>query len=209
MAKEAKNVTAEHSFRRETQRRLTLLLATIVLINFILAFVVWYLILNPKEAAYYTTTVNGKFMPLVELKEPNLSDEAVLQWANQAAISAFTYDFLNYNEQLFAVSEFFTSEGWAQFVAAIRESNSVEVVESQKLTVQAVAMRPPIISKKGVVNGIYTWRIEMPLLLTYRSASEVEAKRNLLTLLVTRVPATESYKGIGISQFIIESGLLG
>ncbi len=207
MAKQVKDVTVGHSFRRETQRRLTLLLAIIVLINFILGSTIWYLILHPKEALYYSTSVNAKVDPLVALTEPNLSDAAVLQWATQAAITAFTYDFVNYNEQLFSVSEFFTSEGWADFIAAIQASESVNIVQSQKLVVSAVAIKPPVITKKGIINGVYSWRIQMPLLITYRSASDVEPERNLLTMLVTRVPATESYKGIGIAQFTIEGGL--
>jgi intracellular multiplication protein IcmL len=209
MAKEAKNVRALDSFRRETQRRLTLLLTAIILINFGLGFFLWYVVLFPKEADYYATSVNGKAMSLVPLNEPNLADSAVLQWANQAAITAFTYDFVNYNEQLLATYDFFTAEGWIQFVEAVRASNSVEVVQEKKLIVSAVAMKPPIILQKGVVNGVYSWKIQMPLLITYRSASEVLPEKNVLTMLVTRVPPTESYKGIGIAQFTIEAGLLG
>jgi intracellular multiplication protein IcmL len=43
----------------------------------------------------------------------------------------------------------------------------------------------------------------MPILITYRSASDVTQEHHFLTMLVTRVPTLDTYKGIGIAQFNI------
>ena len=44
--------------------------------------------------------------------KPNQSDSAALQWANQAAIASFTYNFVNYRDELQVLSGFFTADGW-------------------------------------------------------------------------------------------------
>jgi intracellular multiplication protein IcmL len=58
--------------------------------------------------------------------------------------------------------------------------------------------------KEGVIaTGFYAWQVQLPMLLTYQSASDNIQSRIVLTLLVTRVPTSESVKGIGISSFIV------
>uniref|UniRef100_UPI00064188B2 DotI n=1 Tax=Legionella pneumophila TaxID=446 RepID=UPI00064188B2 len=131
------------------------------------------------------------------------SDSAVLQWANQAAIAAFTYNFVNYRDELQASSGFFTAEGWDQFLGALEQSNNLDAVKAKKLVVSAVATRAPIILQKGVLNGRYSWRVQMPILVTYQSASEFTQQNNVVTMLITRVSTLNSPRGIGISQFVV------
>ena len=137
------------------------------------------------------------------LNEPNQSDSAVLQWANQAAVAAFTYNFVNYRTELQASSGFFTSEGWTQFLTALEDSNNLDAVRAKKLIVSAVATSAPIILQKGVLNGRYSWRVQMPMLVTYQSASEFSQQRNVVTLLISRISTLNSPRGIGIAQFVV------
>jgi len=135
-----------------------------------------------------------------------------LQWANQAAIASFTYNFVNFRDELQASSGFFTAEGWDQFLTALQQSNILDAVKAKKLIVSAVATRAPIILQKGILNGVYFWRVQMPILVTYQSASEFTQQNNVVTMLITRVVVTmlitrvstlNSPRGIGIAQFVV------
>lgn len=190
-------------YQHDSQGRLSLLLMSVVGLCFVLALFLGYVIVNPPQPQYFATSVNGRITPLVALEEPNQSDSAVLQWANQAAIAAFTYNFVNYRDELLAASRYFTATGWQQFTDALSQSNNLDVVKAKKLIVSAVATRSPIILQKGVLNGVYSWRIQMPILVTYQSASEFSQQNNVVTMLVTRISTLESARGIGISQFIV------
>ena len=159
--------------------------------------------MHPPAPKYFATSINGRITPLFPLNEPNQSDSAVLQWANQAAIAAFTYNFVNYRTELQASSGFFTSDGWDQFLSALQQSNNLDAVKAKKLIVSAVATRAPIILQKGLLNGNYAWRVQMPLLVTYQSASEFSQQNNVVTMLITRVSTLNSPRGIGISQFVV------
>lgn len=203
MAEDALTVVAlRNKFYKDSQRRVILALLLSVIMNAILTMVAVYLYLHVPPPQYFATSINGRITPLVALSEPNQSDSSVLQWANQAAIAAFTYNFVNYRDELRAASGFFTGEGWQQFINSLEQSNNLDAVKAKKLIVSAVATGAPIILQKGLLNGVYAWRIQLPILVTYQSASEFSQQNLVVTLLVTRISTLNSPKGIGISQFV-------
>ncbi|AAU26546.1 TPA: type IVB secretion system apparatus protein IcmL/DotI [Legionella pneumophila] len=204
MAEDALTVVAlRNKFYKDSQRKVILALLIAIVVNVVLASLVVYMITHPPAPKYFATSINGRITPLFPLDEPNQSDSAVLQWANQAAIAAFTYNFVNYRDELQASSGFFTAEGWDQFLGALEQSNNLDAVKAKKLVVSAVATRAPIILQKGVLNGRYSWRVQMPILVTYQSASEFTQQNNVVTMLITRVSTLNSPRGIGISQFVV------
>ncbi|ASQ45263.1 type IVB secretion system apparatus protein IcmL/DotI [Legionella clemsonensis] len=204
MAEDALTTVAmRNTFYRDGQRKIMVALLISILVNCILGSLAFYLLTHPPAPKYFATSINGRITPLYPLNEPNQSDSAVLQWANQAAIAAFTYNFVNYREELQASSGFFTADGWTQFLNALQESNNLDAVKAKKLIVSAVATRAPIILQKGILNGRYSWRVQMPILVTYQSASEFSQQNNVVTMLITRVSTLNSPRGIGISQFVV------
>ncbi|WP_028388106.1 type IVB secretion system apparatus protein IcmL/DotI [Legionella fairfieldensis] len=196
-------VGIRNDFYRDGQRKIILALLLSIFINVVMASLLFYFLTHPPAPQYFATTINGRITPLYPLNEPNQSDSAVLQWANQAAIAAFTYNFVNYRDELQASSGFFTAEGWTQFLNALQQSNNLDAVKAKKLIVSAVATRAPIILQKGLLNGVYSWRVQMPILVTYQSASEFSQQNNVVTMLINRVSTLNSPRGIGISQFVV------
>ncbi|OGT50645.1 MAG: type IV secretion protein DotI [Gammaproteobacteria bacterium RIFCSPHIGHO2_12_FULL_41_15] len=196
-------VMIRNEFYRDGQRKTVLILMVSMIVNLLLGSLLTYLMTHPPLPKYFATSINGRITPLFPLEEPNQSDSAILQWANQAAIAAFTYNFVDYREELQASSGFFTAEGWSQFLGALQDSNNLDAVKAKKLIVSAVATRAPVILQKGVLNGRYSWRIQMPILVTYQSASEFSQQNNVVTLLVTRISTLNSPRGIGIAQFVV------
>lgn len=204
MAEDALTMVAtRNEFYRDGQRKMMLVLLISIVANLILGSLLAYLITHPPAPKYFATSINGRITPLFPLNEPNQADSAVLQWANQAAIAAFTYNFVNYRTELQASSGFFTAEGWTQFLNALQESNNLDAVKAKKLVVSAVATRAPIILQKGILNGSFSWRVQMPVLVTYQSASEFSQQNNVVTMLITRVSTLNTPRGIGIAQFVV------
>lgn len=193
------------TFRNDSQSLVLILVIISAMINFVLMLVLIYKIMYPLEARYYGTITQGRTFPLTPLMEPNQSDSAVTEWANQAAISAFTLDFVNYSQQLNQASQYFTTEGWQQFLDSLQQANNIEEIRQKRLTVTAVAQNTPVILQKGVLNGRFSWRIQMPILITYQSSSSIQQQTSVVTMLVNRISTLESYRGIGISQFNVGS----
>jgi intracellular multiplication protein IcmL len=204
MAQESQQeVTLQNKFYSDRQNKmLTALFISVATVLFLSLFLL-YIVTHPPQAKYFATSVNGRITPLVAFDEPNQSDSAVLQWANQAAVASFSYNFVNYHDELLAASTYFTTTGWQQFVDALQQSGNLDAVKSKKLIVSAVATRAPIILQKGILNGSFSWRVQMPILVTYQSASEFTQQNNVVTMLITRISTLESPRGIGISQFVV------
>lgn len=196
-------VVTRNRFYHDGQQKLVVILLVSMAANFLLGSAIGYIFLHPPAPVYFATSINGRITPLYPLDEPNQSDSAVLQWANQAAAAAFTYNFVNYRTELQASSGFFTADGWTQFLTALQDSNNLDAVKAKKLIVSAVATRAPVILQKGVLNGRYSWRVQLPLLVTYQSASEFSQQNNVVTMLVTRVSTLNSPRGVGIAQFVV------
>ncbi|KTD75545.1 type IVB secretion system apparatus protein IcmL/DotI [Legionella waltersii] len=204
MAEDALTAVAlRNKFYKDSQRRIILALMIAIIVNLMMGVLIVYMMTHPPAPKYFATSINGRITPLFPLDEPNQSDSAVLQWANQAAIAAFTYNFVNYRDELQSASGFFTADGWDQFLGALQQSNNLDAVKAKKLVVSAVATRAPIILQKGVLNGQYSWRVQMPILVTYQSASEFTQQNNVVTMLINRVSTLNSPRGIGISQFVV------
>jgi intracellular multiplication protein IcmL len=199
-------VRLRNDFYRDNYRRVMSMLLLSSLVIVILVCAVVYVVLNPPAPKYFATDAQGRIIRLTPIDEPNLSEEALLQWANIAAVAAYTYNFVNYRQELQAASEFFTPDGWQKFIQALQSSNNLNAVIAKKLVVTAVATDAPVILQRGVLNGRYSWRVQIPLLVTYQSASQISQQNVVVTMLITRISTLNSARGIGIAQFVASGG---
>lgn len=198
-------VQLRHNFYYDGHKKLMITLMTSLLIITVLVGAFVYQILNPPAPKYFAVNADGRLIKLPPLNEPNMTHSALLQWANMAAIAAYTYSFINYRQELQAASAYFTPEGWQNFISALQDSGNLQAVITKKLMVSAVAKGAPVILQEGLLNGRYTWRVQMPMLITYQSASQKSDQDVIVTMLVTRVSPLNSARGIGIAQFIVAS----
>lgn len=183
----------------------TLLFSTLIMIGSCLVLFAWdfYARTHKDPAVYYAITSDEKLIRLRSLRAPNMSTEALLEWVSEAATTVYTLNFNNYNEVFRSVRPFFTEAGYENFQSAIRAAGIVNSIVKKRLVVSAVVTDTPVVLKEGIINGYYAWQVQFPMLLTYQSASDQIQSRIILTLLVTRIPTSDSVKGIGIASFIV------
>jgi intracellular multiplication protein IcmL len=136
------------------------------------------------------------------LTQPCLATESILVFANEAVVSAYSYDFVNYKQQLDHTSHYFTTDGWQSFKLALDNSNNLNKVIEKKLVVYAVAQGSPVILSQGVVNNKFTWKVQMPTLITYQAANEQVQQHLVVTMIIVRTNSSEGMRGLGISSFV-------
>lgn len=199
-------VQLRNSFYHDNYRKVVGALLLCVFIILLLGGAIIYIITHPPAPQYFATSVDGRITPLIPLAQPNLSNAAILQWANEAAISSYTYNFVNYRKALQDASQYFTPEGWQAFLSALKSSNNLDAVTAKKLIVTAVATGAPVIQEQGVLLGRYTWKVQMPMLVSYQSANQVSQQNVMVNMLITRISTLSSARGIGIAQFVVSGG---
>lgn len=195
-------VQLRKNFYRDSYRRVVTALLFLTLLCLVLAFITYYLATHQPEPRYFATSEDGRITPIYPLSAPMVSDSALLQWANQAAVAAYTYNFATFRKELQQASEYFTPAGWSDFESALQSSRNLETVINKKLVVTAVATGAPVILDRGILSGHYSWKVQMPLLVTYESASTTIQQPILVTMLITRVSTLNVPKGIAIAQFV-------
>lgn len=203
MANEALEVVSlRRNFQRDGHRLVLFALLVSVVLNAALVGAFGYIVTHPPAPQYFATTINGRITPLIPLDQPNMPPSTLLQWANAAATAAYTYNFVNYRQELQSASEFFTPDGWREFLNALTSSTNLNAVIDKKLVVNAVATGAPVILDQGVINGTYTWTIQMPMLVVYQSVSQVARQNVMVKMVIQRISTLNSARGIGISSFV-------
>ncbi len=135
------------------------------------------------------------------LNQSTMSNTSLLVWANEAGVSAFSYNFTNYKQALQKASVYFTPTAWNLFKTALDKSKNLDTVIQKKLIVSAVADGSPVIVHEGVTKDAYNWKVQLPLVVSYQSASEIAKQHLLATMVITRVPTSVRSRGIAIEQF--------
>jgi intracellular multiplication protein IcmL len=195
-------VRLRNNFYRDNYRRLVGSLMVLLVVIVSLVGVVFYQIINRPEPKYFATTVDGRIMQLFSLSEAMLSPSELLQWAHGAAISAYTYNFVNYRDAMQQLQNQFTADGWVYYENALRTARTLEMVIAKKLVVSAVATGTPVILDQAVISGKYSWKVQIPLLVTYQSPNEQTQQSMIVTMIVSRVPTVDMPKGIAIVSFV-------
>ncbi|MEM1243239.1 MAG: type IVB secretion system apparatus protein IcmL/DotI [Pseudomonadota bacterium] len=195
-------VRLRNAFYRDSYRRVLAILLVVVVIDVVLVIGLIYVYTNPPSPRYFATNATGRIIPLVPLDQPNMTQPELLQWATSAAVAAFSFNFVNYRQELQAASEFFTATGWRAYISALNESNNLRAVIARSLVVSASPTGAPVVLQQGVLGGRYAWRIRIPLLVNYQSADRISQQNIDITMLVVRISTLNSTRGIGIAQFV-------
>lgn len=175
-----------------------LLLAT----NLGLIGVAYLQVLTRSNGSLISIMPNSERFALYALERPNVSTRALLSWATLAATATFTFDFVNYKDQIEALHDYFTTDGYDNFMTSIQNAETLSTIEEKKLILSAVAIGPAIVLTEENNGDKRNWRIQVPLLVRYQSANVDETRQQVVDLLVTQVSTQDAPKGIGIAQYV-------
>ena len=157
-----------------------------------------------KKPVYFAATADGRIFPLVALSQPAMEDRAVLSWATNVATSAYSYDFVNWRKALSGLSSDFTKEGFASFIGSLKASGNLKLVSDNRMVASAVPTEAGVIIAKGLLKGIYVWKIQVPILVTYQAAKSSATQNLLVTLMVVRRSVLAHPKGLAVAQFLAQ-----
>lgn len=177
------------------------LIANAVLIGMII-----YLWKHPTEPLYFPADKIGRLIQVVPLQEPNMSTQDIANWAVEAVEAAYSYDFMNYHQQLQDAQKYFTDYGWRNYMKALAASNNLNALTQRKFVIIAKVVEPPKLLVQGMLGGSDAWKFQMAVLMTYLMPpfSDKSKFENplIITVVVQRQDILQSYKGLGVIQLI-------
>ncbi|MCY4542195.1 MAG: type IVB secretion system apparatus protein IcmL/DotI [Rhodobacteraceae bacterium] len=195
----------EHWVRsHERMSRAVLAMSAITLVS--LAAGLWGVTSKP-DPVYFAARQNGGILPLIPISTPFLSDGQVTNFAVGAVTHALTLDFANWRSDLAAASSYFEKpDGWNAFLDAVESSGMLRYIREHRLVSTVVANGATIVSS-GIDEGRrFSWKVQIPLNITYESASEISRDSLLAEVVVSRLPAWEAPEAVGITRIVVHSG---
>jgi intracellular multiplication protein IcmL len=191
----------DNNFYRLYQPRFVVILMGATVLAMIWVGIVLFQVYKRPLPTFYAIQPNGQRMRLQPQDLPNLVPETIINFASKAAVAAYTFDFVNYKAEVALARPYFTDPGWDDYLDSVE--GVVRGIAQNKLFVTGVVNGPPVISNQGDIDGVYSWRVQIPFLVTYQSAQTAEQKKFTVQVTVVRVPTSEDPLGIGIDQFVM------
>lgn len=162
-----------------------------------------WLALRPVEIRYFATDSQGQIRELAALDRPIQSKVEVLNWTANAVADAFTFNFANYRQSFEQAKNNFTEPGWKGFQTALASRKILEDITNNKYVSSAAIREAPVVVQEGIADGSrWGWKIEVPLVVTYESASTHTTQTFVAEVVVVRRPESENPRGLGIAQII-------
>jgi intracellular multiplication protein IcmL len=192
-----------NAFYRESYQLVIYVLIAFMIITIFMAFLVLYQVTHRPLPTFTAITPDAKRLELSASYEPNLLPTTLTKWARKAAVASYTFDFVNYKQQLELARPFYTINGWNGFENSVLPL--LNTITQNQIIVNGVVLKPPVISNQGDYPGQgYTWRIQIPFLVIYQAAESSTRNNYTVILSIVRVPTHINPAGIGIDQFIMK-----
>ena len=154
------------------------------------------------QPLYFASDNEMRLAPMAPLSEPQMSQGGLLNWVANSVAETFTYDFRNWRNQFDGVRDKYTKKAFSEMMESLKAGSLAMVVE-KRYVASCVATSTPIISKEGVLDGIQTWIIKVPVTITYESSGGIENQQNLeVKMIVQRCDTSTNPRGIQIAQLV-------
>ncbi len=199
-----RNLSLSLAYRRLAFAALVSVIAMVVSL-----FTLFLVTGKPVPPQYIPVTEDGRLLPLLPLSQANVDDGTVGQFALETVRELNNYDYLNWRDQVLVGQSRFIPNAWTQYRKEFDASNVIRTVESQKMIVLGRPTGSVEIENQGLNEGVWTWRVAVPLEIQYVPHAEAKpgepvmnlsAKRRA-TLYIQRVPPTLSPGGIAVRAY--------
>jgi intracellular multiplication protein IcmL len=181
----------------------TVIAATIVIIGLMIA--IFWQIRNPEEPRYFQVKIDQgqkQFTPLQALNGRLFSRQDLLMWVQEVVGNVYTFNAITYKQKFdYLLANDFTSDGASSFRQTLDDSQLLNQVITQQVNLTGLVSGQPVILQQGSLMGQYTWKVQMPVLLTFENANQKSTKRILVTVLIVNVPTQQSPQAIAIKEF--------
>lgn len=201
-----KTIVSRNNFYRDGYRLMLRISFIQMIAILVLAGGLVALILTSKvEHVFFATTTDGRIINIVPLNDPYITDGALVAWVADTSKRVLSLSFSDFRQRLQDVAYNFTPNGWETFSKALKEARILELIEERKMVTEMTIEAAPEIIKKGEDKGVYTWILQMPVVLTFKGEQAPQALRGNLRVQVSRVSTLQHPKGVGFDQFLLDA----
>lgn len=188
------------SFYRDGFRALLMVSVLQVVAILVLIFMAAYFANRPAVREYFTVDNAGRIVKLEPMEKPYLTESALLSFASRAVSEVYTFDAENYRQVMNNAAQYFTPDGHVDFVKSMEPQ--IKYVVDGVLIGSGVPNGTPVIIDRGKApNGVYAWKVKVPVVVTFRTQTTSSSVKRIVTLIIVNRATFETPYGVGISSF--------
>lgn len=195
-------VRLRNEFYRDGFYKVLIAFALILFSIAMLGGISFYLYIEKPAPVTFVTDKDWRAFPPVPLDKPYKKTPDLLQWVSDVMPSLFTYDFLNYKDELAPLKEYFTEDGWKKLGDLLKTYANIEVIQNAKLFVNGEADGAPVILNQGLLDGRYGWWVQMPIVIHYSNTDRHYDSSVVVQALVVRTSTLDNLSGIAIDNIM-------
>ncbi len=200
MSKTLQAVKLRNDFYRDNFRRMVIIMILSFLLNIILFVALYFTNTRPVQVIYFAVTQQGALIRMQPLSSPVLGPEQLQSWVTQNVPKIYALDYVHFRDQLRDIRPYFTDYGWSQFVQAFQPT--LTKITSGEYVASAAVTDVPYIVGMRIINGVMTWKIQVPLKITFRNGDQASTEDVIWQIVVQRVNNAASDQLVGISQVV-------
>lgn len=125
-----------------------------------------------------------------------LPNELIQFYANYAANSLFTFNFVDYHDKIPAQSTFLSEDAWRDYASLLIKTQFLAKIDKYHLISSAYFKKPAdILSHQDKF-----WQVQVPIVVSLRSMNDVQRTPQNLTLTLQQTNQTPNYCGLQITH---------
>lgn len=195
-------VEARHFYQTAYFRVTGIMVGVVVALILSIGFNIFLVMSKPKPV-YFASTPDLRLAPMTPLSRPIMSQAALLDWSVETVAETLSLDFRNYQKQLTNVRDRYTGKAFKDLLDSLKASGNLRMVIDKRLSATCIATSAPIIEKAGELNGVYTWKLSFPMVISYEDSHGIQNEQPVkLLLTVERADTAITPKGILVKQIV-------
>lgn len=191
----------------ETKRDYAGRMLALLIISWIgIAFLIWLTFFHFPKKEFAWTSNAGAVCDVTPIRDPHINQQIAAQFALEAAVSTYTYDYVNYRRSVTEMADrYFTTDFRNSYLSIFGDSAALRSVLENYYIVSAVnpPNKPPQIKSVGRKGGTgaYFWDVQVPLKVSYSAGRRTNDENILATVRVIRVdPSRVNPTGIAVDS---------
>lgn len=155
-------------------------------------------IIKRNESAYHDKQ-------LIIFDKPRHTEVALQRWVNTVVNDLYNFDFLNFEDRIEHISQYFTKSGFENFVQSLQNIRADENIIDNKLTIKTFvfdkALFPSTYGNKRLSDGNIYYQLNIPMRMTVQKGNVIREFNTNFNILLVLLIDNNGKTGFYIQEF--------
>lgn len=155
---------------------------------------------QPVPPQYIPIDEDGRYIKLEPLSKCR-DDAEVKKFMLGAIKRLYKYDYVNFADQVQDAAQFFTTDGWGEYLDEYSRSKTLFAVKENKWIVTVQPNSVPTIIKNEIIDGVCSWDAKTDIQVSY-IGNNGQSQRGEIFMRIVRNSVINNPDGLGISRAV-------